>query len=468
MCHHISNSPENIEKPTLNLRQSVRLVALTNASSCRENPSEREYAKSPLQRRKLKVNQLKKDISLVTGIAQLSTTLMGTGLFMVPAIAAGIAGIFSLWAWLLLFIAICPIALTFAQLGKRYPNAGGTAYFVRQAFNPHLERAVAWLFLSVIPVGVPAAITLAASFLQALLPAPLANPLLAQALTILLLVVSNLVGARSSGRLQSLTALAIFSLVIAFWWRGEVVWQDLVMPTLTHEGLMSIGAALAVMFWCFVGIEAFAHMGEEFRNPQRDFPLAILIGSFVAGLTYWACSVVVLKFEAYGTQQLSSGAIPWLSEQLFGARWASLISVIGFLACFASLNLYTQSLARMVWSQARDYRPTSAIAEVSHRGVPSNATLLVAAVLFLSCLVGYLTGLDLEFFLKLANGIFVLVYLLAMLAAFKLLTGWCKNLAGLAVILCAGVFICLGWSMLYALTVLFLLIRPWQARTQTT
>ncbi|MDF4534473.1 L-methionine/branched-chain amino acid transporter, partial [Vibrio parahaemolyticus] len=43
------------------------------------------------------MNQLKKDISLGAGIAQLSTTLMGTGLFMVPAIAAGIAGVFSLW-----------------------------------------------------------------------------------------------------------------------------------------------------------------------------------------------------------------------------------------------------------------------------------------------------------------------------------------------------------------------------------
>lgn len=92
------------------------------------------------------------------------------------------------------------------------------------------------------------------------------------------------------------------------------------MPALTQEGWSSIGAALAVMFWCFVGIEAFAHMGEEFRNPQRDFPLAILIGSFVAGLTYWACSVVVLKFGAFGTLQFDSGAIPWLSDQLFGTR----------------------------------------------------------------------------------------------------------------------------------------------------
>ena len=94
------------------------------------------------------MEQLKKDITLISGIGQLSTTLMGTGLFMIPAIAAGIAGHFSLWAWIILFIAICPIALTFAQLGKRYPSAGGTAFFVRKAFNSKLESSVAWLFVS--------------------------------------------------------------------------------------------------------------------------------------------------------------------------------------------------------------------------------------------------------------------------------------------------------------------------------
>ena len=42
------------------------------------------------------MNQLKQEITLLSGIGQLSTTLMGTGLFMIPAIAAGIAGHFSL------------------------------------------------------------------------------------------------------------------------------------------------------------------------------------------------------------------------------------------------------------------------------------------------------------------------------------------------------------------------------------
>ncbi|NRB69581.1 MAG: L-methionine/branched-chain amino acid transporter [Vibrio sp.] len=410
------------------------------------------------------MSQLKQEITLLSGIGQLSTTLLGTGLFMVPAIAAGIAGSLSLWAWLILFVAICPIALTFAQLGKRYPNAGGTAHFVRQAFDKRLEKSVAWLFVSVIPVGVPAAVALAAGFLQQLLPEALNSSIFAQLLTVLLLIAVNLAGTKSSGRLQTLIALSIFTLVAAFWWKGDVGAPDLTMPELTSESTWSIGAALAVMFWCFVGIEAFAHMGEEFKNPQRDFPIAIIIGCFVAGAIYWACSVVILKFGAYGSSEFDSASIPWLSEMLFGEQLKLLISVLGFAACFASVNLYTQSLSRMVWSQAREYKPQSALARVSVRGVPANATLAVGVVLILSCLVGEISGLDLEFFLKLANGIFVLVYLLAMLSACKLLTGISQWLAGLSLLICTGVFICLGWSMLYAVAVFALLSLPWGKR----
>ena len=408
------------------------------------------------------MGELKKEITLISGIGQLSTTLLGTGLFMVPAIAAGIAGHLSLWAWGLLFIAICPIALTFAQLGKRYPSAGGTAYFVRQAFDKRLEKSVAWLFVSVIPVGIPAAIALAAGFLQQLLPETINSAMLAQILTVALLMAVNLSGTKSSGRLQTVIALSVFALVAAFWWKGGLSTNDIVMPTLNSDAFWSIGAALGVMFWCFVGIEAFAHMGEEFKNPQRDFPIAILVGSFIAGATYWACSVIILKFGAYGSAEFESASIPWISEQLFGNKFKVLISLLGFAACFASVNLYTQSLSRMVWAQAREYKPTSPLARVSIKGVPANATLVIGAILILSCVGGELSGLDLEFFLKLANSVFVLVYLLAMLSAYKLLTGVGKALAAIALILCTIVFICLGWSMLYALSILALFSLPWE------
>ncbi|MDN3629545.1 L-methionine/branched-chain amino acid transporter [Vibrio lentus] len=408
------------------------------------------------------MTQLKQEITLISGIGQLSTTLLGTGLFMIPAIAAGIAGQLSLLAWLILFIAICPIALTFAALGKRYPNAGGTAYFVRQAFNERLETSVAWLFVSVIPVGIPAAIALAGGFAQQLLPAPLDTPLGAQSFTVALLIAVNLMGSKSSGRLQTVIALSIFALVSAFVWKADITAADIAVPTMTSDSMWSIGSALAVMFWCFVGIEAFAHMGEEFKNPQRDFPIAIIAGCFVAGLVYWACSVVIIKLGAYGSPEFDAASIPWVTEQLFGNGFKTVISVLGFFACFASLNLYTQSLSRMIWAQARQHTPTSKMAQLNSRGVPLYPTLAIGFIALISCVIGELSNLDLEFFLKLANGIFVLVYLLAMLAACRLLTGASRYTAMISLVICTLVFICLSWSMLYAVTVFVTLSLPWR------
>lgn len=408
------------------------------------------------------MTQLKQEITLFSGIGQLSTTLLGTGLFMIPAIAAGIAGHLSLLAWLVLFIAICPIALTFAALGKRYPNAGGTAYFVRQAFGQRLETAVAWLFVSVIPVGIPAAIALAGGFAQQLLPAPLDAPLSAQFLTVVLLIIVNLLGSKSSGRLQTVIALSILALVSAFIWKADIGAADIAIPSVDSDSMWAIGSALAVMFWCFVGIEAFAHMGEEFKNPQRDFPIAIIAGCFVAGLVYWACSVVILKLGAYGSAEFDATAIPWVTEKLFGAGFKTVISILGFFACFASLNLYTQSLSRMIWAQARQHNPNGRMAKLNTCGAPLYPTIAIGGVALLSCVIGELSSLDLEFFLKLANGIFVLVYLLAMLAACRLLTGAGKSIAMLSLALCTLVFICLSWSMLYACIVFVTLLLPWR------
>ncbi len=405
------------------------------------------------------VQQLNKEISLLSGIAQLSTTLMGTGLFMIPAIAAGIAGQYTLWAWLILFVAVCPIALTFAQLGKQYPNAGGTSYFVKLAVGPRLEGAVAWLFVSVIPVGIPAAVVLASGFSQQLLPSPFNSPWIAQCLTLVLLTIVNLMGAKSSGRVQTVIALSIFALVIGLVSESQPNLSDIALPTFDLEHSPSIASALGVMFWCFVGIEAFAHMGEEFKNPQRDFPIAIIIGCLVAGITYYACSVVVLKLGAYGTPEFDSASIPWISEQLFGAQFSSLISLVGFFACFASINLYVQSFARMIWARARQQQPDGKIARLSKRGVPANATLMVVVTIFISMTIAELTGLDLEFFLKLANGIFVLVYWLAMYSAFRLLRGSAKWLAAISLLLCTLVFFCLGWAVLYALVIFVVLAK---------
>ena len=91
----------------------------------------------------------RQELGLAQGIGLLSTSLLGTGVFAVPALAALVAGNNSLWAWPVLIILVFPIAIVFAILGRHYPSAGGVAHFVGMAFGSRLERVTGWLFLSV-------------------------------------------------------------------------------------------------------------------------------------------------------------------------------------------------------------------------------------------------------------------------------------------------------------------------------
>src|SRR5471032_3603210 len=100
------------------------------------------------------VSGLKQELGLAQGVGLLSTSLLGTGVFAVPALAAQLAQYDSLWAWPVLILLVFPIAIGFAALGRHFPSAGGAAHFVGTAFGPHMARVTGWLFLSVIPVEI--------------------------------------------------------------------------------------------------------------------------------------------------------------------------------------------------------------------------------------------------------------------------------------------------------------------------
>ena len=83
---------------------------------------------------------LKQELSLAQGVGLLSTSLLGTGVFAVPALAAQVAGGDSLWAWPILIVLVFPIAIAFAALGRHFPSAGGAAHFVGLAFGPRMAK----------------------------------------------------------------------------------------------------------------------------------------------------------------------------------------------------------------------------------------------------------------------------------------------------------------------------------------
>ncbi|MBP1038054.1 MULTISPECIES: L-methionine/branched-chain amino acid transporter [Serratia] len=399
---------------------------------------------------------LKQELSLAQGVGLLSTSLLGTGVFAVPALAAQVAGGDSLWAWPILIVLVFPIAIAFAALGRHFPSAGGAAHFVGLAFGPRMAKVTAWLFLSVIPVGLPAALQIAAGFWQATFGWDANGLLLVQIVT---LVVIWLLGTRSAGssaNIQTLIALLVIALVGAIWWQGGITPSQIPWPAVSDISPPNMFNALAVMFWCFVGLEAFAHLATEFRHPERDFPRALMLGLLVAGAVYWGCTVAVLHFHAYGEHQAAAASLPGIVVQLFGEHALWIACIIGYLACFASVNIYTQSFARLVWSQAQE-KPASGLAKLSAGQVPVNALSAVVGCCLLFTLLIYTLKLPLDTLLVYANGIFVLIYLLCMLAGWRILQGRSRLMAIVGSALCLLLLVIIGWKSLYALAMLVLI-----------
>lgn len=396
---------------------------------------------------------LKQELGLAQGIGLLSTSLLGTGVFAVPALGALVAGNNSLWAWPALIVLVFPVAIVFALLGRHFPSAGGVAHFVEMAFGPRLARVTGWLFLSVIPVGLPAALHIASGFTQALFGWHGWQLLMAEVATLAIIWWLGSRGASSSANIQTLVAIMIVALLAAIWVYGDIAIQDIPFPAIAEIDHSQLFAALSVMFWCFVGLEAFAHMASEFRHPERDFPRALIIGLLLAGVVYWACTVLVLRFHAYGAANTAAASLPTIVVQLFGVKALWVASVIGFLACFASLNIYIQSFARLVWSQAQ-YKPASYLARLSPNHVPRNALSVVIGSCMVSTLASYWLNINLDALIIYANGIFIMIYLLCMLAGFKLLTGRFRILSMLGVALCVLLLAMVGWKSLYAMVML--------------
>src|SRR5437016_6683129 len=103
-------------------------------------------------------------ITLRHAVALYVSSLLGSGIFIIPGLAARIAGPASILSWIILSVASYPFAYTFAKLSARRPESGGIYVFAREGLGVGAGAATAWLFLAWAVLGAPAATVAAASY----------------------------------------------------------------------------------------------------------------------------------------------------------------------------------------------------------------------------------------------------------------------------------------------------------------
>ncbi|MDG7011442.1 MAG: amino acid permease [Nitrososphaerota archaeon] len=311
-----------------------------------------------------------------------------------------VLGVIALLAWFLSPLAFCIAAvvyvstgLCYAELGTRYPVAGGGHYFSMKAFGPFHGFVAGWGLMLSYTVDIALFALATVGYLQVLaspvlhsfsLVVPPYYALVAIALIGLLLVL-NLLGIRYSSKLNEfivaidLVTVALFLLfglpsivasgALASWLRS--------LPSIISSGNLGGGAnystfvvALSLATVSYIGIESISQAAEETKNPTKVIPRATKAAIVAVVTVAVALSVlsVTLISPSVVAGNASSPAVSLAANLPYiGPLFAVWVGLMGTLVCYISTNTGVIGVSRVTFSMSRLGLLPKTFAKISSR-----------------------------------------------------------------------------------------------------
>ncbi len=349
------------------------------------------------------------------------TSVLGSGILVIPGLAAQIAGPGSILAWILLSLASYPFAYTFSRLSARNPTSGGIYAFARESFGARVSTVTALLFMAWVVLGSPAVTLAAASYLAYSFPLDRLEAYLIAGCILLSSFVINYRGIRLSGRVQLATiGLIIALLVLAVAGSADKIQSANFVPFLPN-GVASIGVAAALIVWSFLGYENVPNLAEEFKDPKRDFRRSVIISVILVSALYLAVALVTIGTGAY---RAGSGVTPFavMFSAIFGHYGGVIVSILAVFIIFGTVNAYSAGMARVIYAAAREGDLPRFFADVDRRsGVPRRALAGLYCMIAVSLTVFYFLQVDIETAFIATSGAAVLTYVVGSAAGIRLL-----------------------------------------------
>jgi amino acid efflux transporter len=365
-------------------------------------------------------------MNLIQGIATIVITLLGSGVFIVPALSATYSGWTALILWLIMALMILPVAFVFGKLGIMYPSAGGSATFVEEAFGKKAGFATKLLYLSIIPIGPPVVIITAASYLAGAFGNEYLTEFIILASAIILIL--NLLSLKISSNINIGVSVTIITIISAFFIIS--LFQNFHISS--HD--FHIIKTLGIIFWCFVGIEAMSHISHEFKN-ENDFFKAVVIGIITVAFMYMAVTFSLLAFNAYGNESKNLHSLVIVASHIIPYA-DKVMAIVAFIICIMALNLYVASLTRLATTLNFGFK---------------KALFIIMGIILAVSIFKFLFDFKVDLLITYSNGVFVLIYFLVSVAALKILK---TKTAFSAVITMGAIIAILGFDMVYAFIML--------------
>ncbi len=330
-------------------------------------------------------NDLKRNLSLFDSSMIMVGIVLGSGIFLTTGIMAKTlpSATLIIIAWLVGGLITLAGAMTYAELGALYPEAGGQYVYLREAYGPMMGFLFGWMMLLIYMTGAIAGLAVAFAeytgyffpglsldkivFIKDLhlfnlnLHISISAGQLVGIGIIVLLSVINALGTGLGKIVQNISTILKIGIIAGIIVLGFLLGKGSPVDLSVNPGMLTTGQlisgfsiALIAVFWAFDGWNSINFVGGEIKNPTRNLPLTLIWSTVAITIIYILINYLYLYSlpinEISGVVRIAEKA----TSSLFGGTTGAVISAAVLVSIFGSLNGSIIAGPRVYFAMAKD------------------------------------------------------------------------------------------------------------------
>ncbi len=360
--------------------------------------------------------------------ALVAGTMIGSGVFLLPASLASYGGI-SLFGWIFTSIGAFFLASTLSSLSRKIPKAGGPYAYTQAGFGEFAGFLVGWGYWISLLCGSAAIAVASVGYLAYFFPALSQSQLLAGITALLFiwtLTLVNGMGTRRAGTFQLVaTVLKIIPLflviILAFFQFDIENFQP--FNSSGSSSFSAITSTATLTLWAFLGLESATVAAENVEDPEKNVTKATIFGTLITATIYILGTMAVMGILPLSTVATSTAPFADAARAVAGDWAGSIVAIGAVISCVGALNGMILLQGQMPFALARDGLFDRRFGKLSRFHTPVLALALSGILVSIFMIMNYTRGLIelFTFIIRLSTLSILLPYSFSTMAELRLL-----------------------------------------------
>lgn len=294
--------------------------------------------------------------------------VIGMGIFRTPAnVAAAVPTPFVFFTvWLAGgLVALCG-ALTYAEIGSRFPVTGAYYKIFSYCYHPSIAFAINCIILVSNAASLAGVALIGAEYITKVIAPGTIN---AQTIQISIAIFSiaifygvNLLGLKMSAQAQNVLTIIKISMILLL--ITPLFFATSSMPSIPQglhaaspaftEYIKAFGIGLVAVSFTYGGYQQTINFGADVENPRKNIPRGIFIGIFVIISLYLVINYAYLNVIGFENLKGAKNIAAIMASHVFGDAAGRILSVLLFLSVLAYVNVLLMSNPRVMFAMSED------------------------------------------------------------------------------------------------------------------